>query len=569
MELDFTIDTPIGKFDTAPENPRIHRQVEHLDELAANIKTHGVLQPVICYAEKGKLLVTAGRRRLHAARKAGVPSLPNVVMPKADAIAAGLAEQEGHVAMHPADQAVAWEKMWKTKGTTAAAIANAFGVSERTVLQRIALATLHPPILKALASDRITLSIAGSWANAPIERQPALWKELGEHADSWQIARALEAGGLPGSDRVIRFIGEAAYVAAGGRVQKDLFAFSDQWDESDSDGEPQTWWLDREIAARLATEKLQAEAKKLEAQGWGFVIIGDRDYSRYQSGAPHKTKEEKAKAGCFVSISHQGKLDIERGYKLRAGKSAAASKGVAAGVAPKGKQPPMTNTTHERMTRAAAVAVGRALQANPAAALIVLTAQLARMHWEEGGEDVLNLRGDRDWRADMIPELKTDDASAKLELEWRNRLPEELDTLERELQRWGLSEVEQLLAFLVGELVVFSEQSPNHTAKSEKRQRLGVVGATAGVKPDAHWAPDASWFKGCSVPVLDKFAKELGVEVGKTKTKTAEALAIAARDKLWVPTLFREICGEKVEKPILPTSKVSTKTKRTRATAIA
>lgn len=566
MDIDFSNAAPIAKFAIAPENPRAHRDIEHLDELAANIATHGVLQPVIVYQHKAQFLVTAGRRRLHAARKAGLKALPFVALPKAEAIAAGLAEQEGHVAMHPADQAVAWHSMWKTKGTTAVEIANAFGVTERTVMQRIALATLHPPILKALQEDKITIATAGAWANVPVEKQPALFKKIGGHADSWDIKNALSHEDLTADDRLARFVGEKAYTDAGGRIERDLFAFQDEWgDRDEKEPEPEARWLDRELAQRLADDKIAAEVKKLEAQGWGFVIVGDVDWSRYDSGAPQKTKEEKAKAGCFVRVDYKGRLEIERGFKLRAGKTAAKSAKAAVGAAPKGKQPAMTNTTHERLTRAAAVAVGRTLQVRPGAALIVLVAALARMHWEEGGEDVLNLRSDRDWRPDLIPTLETDEAAKAAEERWRKQLPSDLDDAEVELQRWSASDLDDLLAFLVGELVVFSEQSPNHTSRSEKRRRLIVAGQTAGVTPHAHWAPDAAWFKGCSVATLAKFAKDLGVEIGKTKGKTAEALAIAAKHKGWVPPLFRELCGDVAETP--PTAKAPAKKKREKAEA--
>ena len=46
-----------------------------LNELAASIKVHGVLSPIILRRESGRLEVVAGERRLRAARMAGLASI--------------------------------------------------------------------------------------------------------------------------------------------------------------------------------------------------------------------------------------------------------------------------------------------------------------------------------------------------------------------------------------------------------------------------------------------------------------------------------------------------------------
>jgi ParB family chromosome partitioning protein len=152
-------------FVIAKENPRTIRRPEDVEALAQNITAHGVLEPLVVYLEGGKCHVTVGGTRLLAAQKAGIPELPYTQLPKEAAIAAGLAEQEGHTPLHPADQARAYAaELDRLAGDGPIArdaairtIANRVGRTPRFVEQRLALAALHPPILKALREDKIGL----------------------------------------------------------------------------------------------------------------------------------------------------------------------------------------------------------------------------------------------------------------------------------------------------------------------------------------------------------------------------------------------------------------------------
>jgi ParB family chromosome partitioning protein len=66
---------------------------------------------------------------------------------------------------------------------------------------------------------------------------------------------------VSGTDRRARFVGEEAYVAAGGRIERDLFAEADE-----------ARWLDVALLERLATEKMEALAASAAAeQGLAFV----------------------------------------------------------------------------------------------------------------------------------------------------------------------------------------------------------------------------------------------------------------------------------------------------------
>jgi ParB family chromosome partitioning protein len=70
---------PVSEITTNPNQPRKQFNEEHLRELAASIKEKGVLQPLlVCRIDNGYELI-AGERRLRAAMKAGLDTVPIVI----------------------------------------------------------------------------------------------------------------------------------------------------------------------------------------------------------------------------------------------------------------------------------------------------------------------------------------------------------------------------------------------------------------------------------------------------------------------------------------------------------
>src|SRR5215211_8969886 len=63
-----------------PRQPREKFDMEELENLAASIREHGVIQPLIVAPGKNEVYtLIAGERRLQAARKAGLKTVPVVI----------------------------------------------------------------------------------------------------------------------------------------------------------------------------------------------------------------------------------------------------------------------------------------------------------------------------------------------------------------------------------------------------------------------------------------------------------------------------------------------------------
>ena len=245
-------------------------------QLRTSILSNGILQSLVGLPvprKKGRYEITAGGRRLsqvHAAIELGllprdysVPLMP--MTSAADAQEASLVENFHRLAMNPADECVAFRHIMAREGATASDVAKRFGIQERFVLGRLRLAGLADVVFDALRDGKITLDYAMAFAvTSDTARQASVFETYSSQAyTSTAIRRFMLEGGYRGSDPRARFVGRAAYEAAGGLIDADLFQNADE-----------ETWLDRDLLERLAEEKLAANAEMARIdRGLGSVII--------------------------------------------------------------------------------------------------------------------------------------------------------------------------------------------------------------------------------------------------------------------------------------------------------
>lgn len=256
------------------DNVRRSNRDAGIDTLAANIAAQGLLQNLIVTPLKkaGTFTVKAGGRRLRALQlliqQGTLPAdhaVPVLVLSDDDnSIEASLAENFQRVPMNPADECTAFNFLIQ-KGMTAEDVAKRQGVTTRFVEQRVRLAELAPPVFAALAAGEITLGVAQAYAvTTDVDRQTRVFAQMktsyyGDNPDN--IRRAILNGTVKANDAKARFVGREAYVAAGGRIEGDLFAT--EGDEN---------WIDVDLIETLAASKLEAAAAELaKSEGLAFV----------------------------------------------------------------------------------------------------------------------------------------------------------------------------------------------------------------------------------------------------------------------------------------------------------
>src|ERR1051325_8586161 len=228
------VNLPLNKLTLWDGNVRKTNVLDGIDERAASIAAHGLLQSLVVKKDKrGKFAVVAGQRRFLALSKlAGertiektAPVPCQVMAGSIDGTELSLAENAVRADMHPADQFEAFRTLID-KGATTAEVAARFGVTEIVVRKRLKLGRLSPVILEAYRDGKIGLDEAQAFAVSDDHAaQERVFDNLPPWADAGNIREALTKGEVQAaSDKRVKFVGLEAYEAAGGTVRRDLFA---------------------------------------------------------------------------------------------------------------------------------------------------------------------------------------------------------------------------------------------------------------------------------------------------------------------------------------------------------
>jgi len=273
------IAVPLNKLFRSPYNVR-KKKGASIPELAALIESQTLLQNLVVHAERGKRKktgrygVVGGGRRLEALQllheQGKIPAdvlVRCLEVSEDEAIAASLADNEREP-LHPADQYEAFAAM-HAAGKSSEQIAQAWGIDKIAVQRRLKLASVSPKLLDLYRDDGINLEQLMALTLAEDhETQESVWNSLPQYDRSAHtIRRMLTEREVDASrDPLARFVGVAAYEAAGGNVRRDLFAL---------DGNS-GFISNVSLLEKLVTERLQEQAKALKQEGWAWVEVRAR-----------------------------------------------------------------------------------------------------------------------------------------------------------------------------------------------------------------------------------------------------------------------------------------------------
>jgi ParB family chromosome partitioning protein len=271
------LEIPLSKLVLSAANVRRTGRENGLEELAASIQAHGLLQSLAVRpeldadgAETGKYRVTGGGRRLTAlkllakrqalAKSMAVPC----IVAAGDEEEASLAENVVRESLHPADQFEAFKRLADEHGASAEEIAARFGVTPQLVRQRLRLGAVSPRLLQVYRDGGLTLDQLTAFAlTEDHARQEQAFASLSWNKEPYTIRRLLTEAQVPARDRRAVFVGAEAYVDAGGAITRDLFT-------EDGGG----WFEDAGLVDRLAREKLEKLADDLQAaEGWRWAAV--------------------------------------------------------------------------------------------------------------------------------------------------------------------------------------------------------------------------------------------------------------------------------------------------------
>lgn len=150
---------PIESVQPDKEQPRMHFDETKLQELAASIKRHGILQPLIVTSDEHKMYtIVAGERRWRAAKIAGLSKLPCIVRSpqKIERLEIALIENVQRVDLSPLEQAVSIERLHQQFNVAYKAIADRLGKAPTTINNIVRLLQLPDAAKQALKDNTIS-----------------------------------------------------------------------------------------------------------------------------------------------------------------------------------------------------------------------------------------------------------------------------------------------------------------------------------------------------------------------------------------------------------------------------
>ena len=166
----------IDKLHPSPFNRR--REWGNIEELAASIKTDGILEPVLVRPNNEGYELIAGERRFQAGKLAGLKSVPAIVLEATDEEAMRISAVENlqRENPHPLDEADSYRDLQKeNKANTVPVIAALVGKSPAYIYRRLKLRDLITEVRKSFERHEITVAHAELLARLePKQQQTAL-----------------------------------------------------------------------------------------------------------------------------------------------------------------------------------------------------------------------------------------------------------------------------------------------------------------------------------------------------------------------------------------------------------
>ncbi len=166
-----------------PRQPREKFDIEELENLAASIREHGVIQPLIVSpAKNGIYVLIAGERRLQAARKAGLKTVPAVIRHATDQqlLELALIENVQRADLNAIEEAEAYQHLSKEFKLSHETIATRVGKSRSAVSNTILLLESPAAVKQALVDGRITEGHARAMRTLPAKAQEELLRKIVE-----------------------------------------------------------------------------------------------------------------------------------------------------------------------------------------------------------------------------------------------------------------------------------------------------------------------------------------------------------------------------------------------------
>ena len=154
---------PVDRIQPNPQQPRLVFEETALNELAASIREHGVLQPILVRpAGHNAYQIVAGERRWRASKLAGLETIPALIEVIDDdtALEISIIENLQREDLTPLDEAAMYDRMVREHGYSIRKLAEKLGKDKGYLENRLRLADAPPEIRELVSLRKDSLSHA-------------------------------------------------------------------------------------------------------------------------------------------------------------------------------------------------------------------------------------------------------------------------------------------------------------------------------------------------------------------------------------------------------------------------
>ena len=184
---------PVGSLTPNRHQPRTHFDEALLDDLAASLKTHGMVQPIVARRVGDRYEIIAGERRWRAARRAGLAMVPVVLkeVPDDRLLEIALVENIQRQELNPIEEAKAYFQLGEHLRLTQEQVADRVGKSRPQVANTLRLLRLPSQIQELISRGSLSTGHGKVLLGVEDARSQGLLAD--EVVDKQLSVRALEA----------------------------------------------------------------------------------------------------------------------------------------------------------------------------------------------------------------------------------------------------------------------------------------------------------------------------------------------------------------------------------------
>ena len=185
-----TLTVSLYDIDTNPDQPRKTFDADKLEELAASLKRHGVVQPLLVRRNGLRYTIVAGERRYRAARIAGLKTVP-VVLTDADddtLMELSLVENIQRENLNPIEEAAAIRLLMQQHDLTQEEVSERVGKSRPAIANALRLLSLTKPVQQLIKDGKLSAGHGKMLAGVTDQKlQKALADACAEN--DWSVRR--------------------------------------------------------------------------------------------------------------------------------------------------------------------------------------------------------------------------------------------------------------------------------------------------------------------------------------------------------------------------------------------